>query len=218
MERRAFTRLEIAFVVGVPLAWGLLLMFHPTGDTAAFYPVVSDEVAAWEAVHIGMMLFIPLMAGVVYLLLRGVGGSAARLSRWALVPFIVFYTAFETLVGTGTGIVVNEVNGLPAAEAATGQKLAEALGESAIPAAFSVIGSVAWFVAIAAAAVALIRQAHAPRSVAFLLALSALPIVVHEPPFGPIGLALFAAAVVIYVRSQAEARKAPVPAAQPRVA
>ena len=39
--------------------------------------MLQDNVTAWLVVHIGMMLFIPLMAAVVYLLLRGVEGTAA---------------------------------------------------------------------------------------------------------------------------------------------
>ena len=32
-HRGSFSRAEIAFVVGVPLAWGVLLLFHPGGDS-----------------------------------------------------------------------------------------------------------------------------------------------------------------------------------------
>ena len=72
------------------------------------------------AVHIGMLFFIPLIAVVIYLLLRGVEGTAARVGRWALVPFVVFYGAFETLIGLGNGILVHEVNGMVGAEKAGG--------------------------------------------------------------------------------------------------
>ena len=44
-------------------------------------------------VHIGMMIFIPLMAVVVSVLLRGVEGTAARGQPIALVPFVIFYSA-----------------------------------------------------------------------------------------------------------------------------
>ncbi len=71
---------------------------------------------AWPVVHMGMMLFIPLMAVVVYLLLRGVDGAAARVSRIALVPFVVCYSAFETLQGIANGVLASEVNGLRGAQ------------------------------------------------------------------------------------------------------
>jgi hypothetical protein len=58
-QRRAFSTPELAFLIGVPLAWAALLLFHPGGEgTEITYREVQDEVTAWLAVHIGMMLFI----------------------------------------------------------------------------------------------------------------------------------------------------------------
>ena len=86
MERRRLSRGEAAFMIGVPLAWAVLLLFHPSGEGDQVYLDVQDEVAEMLAVHVGMMVFIPLIAVAVYLLLRGVRGTAARISRIALVP------------------------------------------------------------------------------------------------------------------------------------
>ena len=123
MDRLRVSRSEAAFVIGVPLAWAVLLFFHPSGDPDEIYLSIRDQVTAWLAVHIGMMLFIPLMAGGIYLLLRGVEGTAARVSRIALVPFVVFFSAWETLQGTANGILVNELNRLPEQERAAGARL-----------------------------------------------------------------------------------------------
>jgi hypothetical protein len=73
-------------LIGVPLAWAVVLRFHPTGDGEEFYPIVRDQVTAWMSVHVGTLLFVPLIAAVVYLLLRGVEGPAAHVSRVALAP------------------------------------------------------------------------------------------------------------------------------------
>ena len=116
MEPRVFSRRERAFLVGVPLAWAILLLFHPTGEGEDFYPIVRDEVTAWELVHVGTMVFVPLMAGVGFLLLRGVKGSAAVVSRIALAVFAVVYTAWEVVIGIGTGVLIDEVNQLTEAE------------------------------------------------------------------------------------------------------
>ena len=105
-------RTEVALLVAVPVAWAVLLLFHPIGDGDEFYPVVRDQVTAWQVVHVGTLVFAPLLAGVVYLLLRGVVGVAALLSRIALAVFAVFYTAFEVLIGLGTGILIEQVNGV----------------------------------------------------------------------------------------------------------
>jgi hypothetical protein len=205
---RAFSSAELAFLIGVPLLWAVLLLFHPGGEgTEVSYLELQDKVTAWMVVHIGMMLFIPLMGAVVYLLLRGVEGTAARVSRIALVAFVVFYSAWEALQGIGVGILVNEVNALPRNELATGADLVHDFADHILIRNFGVfgnIGSLGLIIALIAAGVAL-RRAGASLAVAALLGLSGFLITAHPPPYGPIGLVLFIAAVLLYVRDQSVA-------------
>jgi hypothetical protein len=219
MDSRRFSRDQLAFLIGVPLAWAVLLLFHPTGEGEAIsYADVQDQVTAWLVVHIGMMIFIPLMAVAVYLLVRGIEGTAARVSRIALVPFVVFYSAFEVLVGIGTGILVHDVNGLAASEKAAGASLVNEFTDNVLIRGFGVfpsIGSVAFIVASIAAGIAIRRHAAAPVAVPVLLGLSGFLITAHPPPYGPTGLALFIAAVLLFARSGGAAR-APAPLTQPR--
>ena len=56
------SRSEAAFIIGVPLAWAVLLFFHPMGEADQIYLNLEDQVTAAPVVHIGMMLFIPLLA------------------------------------------------------------------------------------------------------------------------------------------------------------
>jgi hypothetical protein len=217
VQRRALSRQEVMFLVGVPLAWAILLLFHPGGDPDTIYLNVRDEVTRALVVHIGMLFFIPLMAVAVYLLLRGVEGTAARVSRIALVPFVIFYSAWETLQGIANGVLVDEVNGLPETERETGANLVQDFAESPLVremGVFASIGGLGLITAAIAAGVALRRHAGAPLSVAVLLGVSGFLITAHPPPFGPIGLVLFVAAVLLFVRSQSENR-APAPLGQP---
>ena len=214
----AFSPGELAFLIGVPLLWAILLLFHPGGEGDQIYLDAQDNVTRFLVVHVGMMLFIPLMAVAVLLLLRGVEGTAALVSRIALVPFVVFYSAWEVFQGIGVGILVNELNGLPQAELALREELVQDFAEHALIGPFGVfgsLGSTGLIVATIAAGVALYRHAGAPVSVPVLLAISGLLITVHPPPYGPIGLALFIVAVLLYVRSQSAAR-APAPLGPPR--
>jgi hypothetical protein len=204
-QPRAFTSAEVAFLIGVPLLWAVLLLFHPGGEGDEIYLEVQDNVTRFLVVHIGMMLFIPLMAVGVYLLLRGVEGTAAWVSRIALVPFVVFYSAWEVLQGIGVGILVNELKGLPQAQPALREDLVQDFAEHPLIGPFGVfgsIGSLGLIVATIAAGVALYRHAGAPVSVPILLAISGLLITVHPPPYGPTGLALFIVAVLVYMRSR----------------
>jgi hypothetical protein len=220
MDVPRLSRDQLAFLIGVPLAWAVLLLFHPTGEGEAItYAELQDQVTRWMVVHIGMLFFIPLMAAAVYVVVRGMEGAAARVSRISLVLFVVFYGAFETLVGIGTGILVQDVNGLAGAEKAAAAPLIEEYNDNVLIRGFGVlpsVGSIAFITATIAAGVALRRQAGAPLSVPILLGLSGFLITAHPPPFGPAGLVLFIAAVLLFAR--ARAGRAPAPLARPHSA
>lgn len=206
MQRQAFSRQELAFLIGVPLAWAVLLLFHPGGEGDQIYQDLHDKVTRWMVVHVGMMLFIPLFAAVVVILVRGVDGTAALVSRIGLVLFVVFYGAFELLQGIGVGTLVNEIKGFPQVDEATRADLVQAFAEHPLGANLGVFGSIGGLglvVAMIAAGIALRRHAGAPLAVVVLLGLSGFLIGAHPPPFGPTGLALFVVAVLLFLRSQA---------------
>jgi hypothetical protein len=213
-QSRPFSSRELAFLVGVPLLWGILLLFHPVGDE--FYTAIADNLNRWLTVHLGSMLFIPLTAGVMFLLLRGVEGTAAWVGRIALAVFAVVYLVFEAVVGIGAGLMVDNLDGIPAAERV---ELVDDYIESSIVRVLEVVGSLGWIVAALAAAVALSRRADGSRSVAIvlLLVLSAVPIAFHVTPFGPVGLTMFIAAILLVARDRSTAG-APRPLGEPRVA
>ena len=162
-------------------------------------------VTAWLTVHLGTMVFIPLLAAAMAVLLRGVEGTAARISRVALIVFAIFYAGYEVVVGIGSGIFADAINALPAGERATGADLLESYNESRIITVLSTIGSIAWVVAVAGAGIALYRRAHTAISVAViaLFLISAPGVVIHVTPFGPAGLALFVVAILLVMRTTA---------------
>jgi hypothetical protein len=216
MDSARFSRGEFAFLIGVPLAWAVLLLFHPGGE-GDIYPALRDDVTRWLTVHVGTMVFIPLLAVAIYLLVQGVETTAARVCRIALALFALFYTAWEVLMGIGTGVLVQDVNGLPVAERGTGSTLVNDFTENILVrdfGVFNIIGSLSLITATIAAGIALRQQAGVPLSVPILLGLCGFMIAAHPPPFGPIGLVLFITAVLLYARSQAAARTR-APLAQP---
>ena len=206
--RRGFSSGERAFLLGVPLAWAILLIFHPTGEGEDFYPIISDEITTWQIVHIGTLLFVPLMAGVVLLLLHGLGGRAALISRLALGAFAVVYMVWEVLIGLGNGALVNEVTGLSGSEESVGAAIVEAYSDSGLIATIEIIGTCAWMVALVAAGIALVREAGVSLLVPVLLVLSAVPTAWHVAPFGQAGLLLFIAAVLLTLRGESPAPQA----------
>ena len=195
---------ELAFIIGVPAAWAILLLFHPLGE-GGFYEVIDGNVTAWLTVHLGMGIFVPLFAGVIWLLLRGVTSTAATVSRIGLAVFAVLYAAWELVLGVGTGILAQEVNALPASDQAAGAALVDPYAENGVIVVLSVLGSLGLGVAMIAAAVAL-RSAYGLGWASLVLTLLAIPLIaVHEPPFGPVGLAIFIGAVLLFVRQGAAA-------------
>jgi hypothetical protein len=129
-------------------------------------------------------------------------GPAARVTRIAAGIFVLFYAAWESVAGLAVGALVQHTNGLPADERAVASDAIESLIENAIVGngLLAILGGLAWIVAAIAAAVA-VRAAGAPLAAALLLALSAI-VAQHPPPFGPLGLAFFAGAVVLLYRSE----------------
>jgi lysylphosphatidylglycerol synthetase-like protein (DUF2156 family) len=196
--------MRLTFLVATPLVLAVILWFHPPGGDTV-YEGIRDDVGEWLFVHTAFLFFIPLIAAVVYLLLQGIEGRAATVSRISLVFFLVFYTAYEVTVGVGTAVLVDYANGLPAAEQAAVADAIQDYNGSAIlgdPMSVSLaLGSLGWVVAMVAAAVAFHRSG-AGWPVTLLVGFAAV-FFVHPPPVGPVGLLCFAAAAVLIERFRA---------------
>ena len=126
------------------------------------------------------------------------------MSRIALVFFLVFYTAYESNVGIGTGILVDYANGLPAAEQAVVADAIQDYNRNPIltdPSLSLLAGGLGWIVAMIAAAVAF-RQVGAGWGLTLLIGFAAV-FAVHPPPTGPLGLVFFVAALVLVERARA---------------
>ena len=198
------SRGEAAFVLGVPVAWAVLLLFHPSGEGTDIYADLKDNVTEMLVVHVGMVVFIPLMAVAIFLLLRGTESRAAQVSRIALLPFVVFYLTWEALQGIANGLLAEQVNQLPVADQEIGATLIQDFAETPLVRDFgvlSILGAVALVVATIALGIAL-RNAGAPRLTPWLFGVSGFLITAHPPPFGPTGLALFVITVLYVMRAQ----------------
>ena len=54
-------------------------------------------------IHVVQLLLILLLAVAIHWLTDGLTSTAARISRVALLPYLVFYSAFDAGVGRATG-------------------------------------------------------------------------------------------------------------------
>jgi hypothetical protein len=203
-----------AFLVAAPLPFAALLTQHPMGGTD-LYTEVSSNLTAWMAIHYSGIVFFPLMALVVWLLIRDISGRAATVARIALPLYAVFYTAWETVFGVGTGLLASTGRDLSGAERqglveATNDILASPIfGE---PGLFVSVGSLAWWTAIAAAIMAL-KSAGVGRAPRVLLGFGGL--LAFHVPIGPAALVCLSAAAYLIERRRAAV---PAPALRPAVA
>jgi hypothetical protein len=198
-----FTRPLLALTIGVPLAWAVLLWFHPDVDPNHVYADLRDEVVAYQIVHVGTLVFIGLLGLALYLLVRDLPGRAAKISRLAIGPFVLFYAAWESVIGLAIGALVQHANDAPVRQRPAVADAIQSLGDNAIvgdPGLVVMVGSLAWIVAVVSAAIAY-RHLGAPLLATILLALSFM-VVSHPPPIGPIGLVCFAGAVALLARAQ----------------
>ena len=134
----------------------VVLWWHPPGGENV-YEGVRDDVDAWLFVHTAFLLATPLVGIAAFLLLNGLSSRAATVSRVALVFFLVFYTAYESNVGVGTGVLVEYANGLPAAEQAVVADAIQDYNRNPIltdPSLSMLLGTLGWITAMIAAAVA----------------------------------------------------------------
>src|ERR1700742_3127960 len=176
-------RSRLAFLIAVPLAWAALLWFHPAVDPDNVYESLSDQVNTYLIVHVGTLIFIGLMGAALSMLVRDLPGRAATISRLAIGPCVVFYAAWETVIGLAIGVLVQHGNDVPAGDRPAVADAIQAVGANAIvgdAGVLLVVGALAWVTAVIAAAVA-VRRAGASALATVLLGLSVV-VVSHPPP------------------------------------
>ncbi len=182
-------------LLGTPFVVATDIIFlHPTlGNNirTEFFPVADF----WLALHVVQLVLFGLMGMTVYLLIDGVAGIAATISRLAVAVYVVFYNAGDTVAGIATGILARGAVHLSTEKQAAVEDAIVKLFLDPVTQHIFVVGACAWSLALLAAAVALYRSG-APRLPLIPLALAGLPFIdifgfVHSPPFNPLALALF---------------------------
>src|SRR5262245_30095430 len=179
MNRKLSFRRMVVF--GAPVFAGLVLLFHPAGgipqpgqpvDVFGFVAPVADR---FVLVHVLFAPAIGLLGVAMFVLLNGFRGRAVTVSRVATAAFVVFYVAYESIVGTATGNLIRTSLSLSPGEQAIIADAARRLWSDPIvgdfPALVPLIAGIGWGVAVFAAAIAL-RRRGAPFFACLFLVLS----------------------------------------------
>lgn len=155
-------------LLGTPLAFAVLEIFHPQPDSVA-EGVEQGEWFLWF--HMIQLALTGLIALAVYLLTDGLGGRPVSVSRWAIAVFAVFFSAYDAAAGIATGFVLRNAQGLSVEEQTAIYEAAIDMPGLSLIFALSIVGTSAWVVALVAAAIAL-RRAGASRGPFILLILA----------------------------------------------
>jgi hypothetical protein len=192
MEAERSILVRRAFLFGVPFLYVVLGLLHPMEN-----PELGDETSLFIGLHIAQLFLIGGLAYLLWLLVEGVEGRAATVARALILPFVVAYTALDSVLGIAWGIVVETANDLPAADQAAAGRLIDELisGEPDLRGLILYWGAgLLWLAVALAVVVALWRQA--PRPALVLMAMGAIVFTLgHARPVGPIGMALFLAGI-----------------------
>jgi hypothetical protein len=187
------------FLVAVPLAYAILLLFHPIPEHGPVLHGIDHALDRWTVVHVAQLAFIGAMGGALLWLTHGLTGRAAVAARVSAVAFVLVYGAYESWTGIGTGSLIATATGLPDADEQAASVLVQAHWDSVLLGNVSVgalAGSTAWLAATVFAAVALRRAGTSTSAAVCLVGSGLLFAPTHVPPFGPIAMVLFALAVI----------------------
>jgi len=183
MERLVLRRVVL---LGAPLALAILEIFHPERPNSA-----SEAVEQGVWFHFIQVPLIGFMALAVYLLTDRLEGRAASVSRWAIGVFAVFFSAYDAAAGIGTGYALRNAQGLSAGAQEAIYEAVKDMPVLSLIFGLSVVGSLAWEVALVAAAVAL-RRAGASRGPFILLILAGVFLMGGHPyPAGTLAFGSF---------------------------
>jgi hypothetical protein len=221
---------------------GVLNIFHPVhfGPTG-IYEDIHLVAGWWITLHVLNLFGFVLLGLAAYLLMLDQHGIAATVAKIALVVFVPAYAGFDSVIGIGTGNLVQYANRLQPDQLAAFLPAVDAYWVNGIATMLAIIGSVSWTFAMSASAISFAESRRVAAgalgviaggftgwgysssmfgtlpwwigvavigAISILVVRPALPYTLlilagilfgttHVVPFGPLGMACFAAAVAL---------------------
>jgi hypothetical protein len=181
-----------------PLLLAALEIAHPNPEVNA--QAVMD-VATWFAVfHVIQLVLIGLVALSVLLLADDFGRATAWTTRLGIGVFLVFFSAYDTLAGIGTGLAMRSARDLsPAQQEGVFSVVKDWPGLSPVFA-LSIVGTGGWVVAVGALALAARRQGAPRREWIFIMLAAVFLLGGHPFPFGTFAFVCLFLAALFHVR------------------
>jgi hypothetical protein len=203
-------------LIGPPLAFAVFTIFHPHPDENT--QALSDASNWFMAYHMIQLPLIGLVTISVFLLADGLG----RASAWPLCigmgTFLVFFSAYDTLAGIGTGLAMRGTRGLSESERDTVFEIVKTW-PAAEPWVFwlSILGTGGWILAVGYLAVTA-RAAGASRAQWIFLGLAvAFLMLGHPAPFGTLAFGSLLIAAIVHEREASRVPRQPAAHSSPPV-
>jgi hypothetical protein len=163
--------LRRALLLTPPFALAVLEVFHPQPDFNVQALLDDSTWFAWF--HVIQLVLTGLVALSVLLLAADYGRANAWITRLGIGGFLVFFSAYDTLAGIGTGLAMHTARDLPAAQQAGVFAVVKDWPGLGPIFALSILGTLGWVVAVGALALAA-RRLGASRPEWIALALAAV--------------------------------------------
>jgi hypothetical protein len=179
-----------------PLLLATLEVLHP--QPRMNVQALMDASTWFAAFHAIQLVLIGLVAVSVLLLADSFGRATAWATRLGIGLFLVFFSAYDTLAGIGTGLAMRSARTLPAAQQEGVFLVVKDWPGLALPFLLSIVGTLGWVVAIGSLALSARRQA-APRREWVLLGLAAIFLLGGHPfPWGTLAFGCFFLAALFH--------------------
>ena len=165
------TRWIVVVAAALPAAaLAVIGLFHPA-------ELDASTASRWWQLHVLLLPLFPLLAVVLWGLLRGETGPLAWTARIAAYGYAVYYTALDTLAGIAAGRVVD----------VEGARTEAALAVLALGNELAVVGVYAFAVAVVLTAVVRVRRDGRPALAGAALLVAATVPFLHGHIYWPAG-------------------------------
>ena len=185
------------FLVAIPLVWVVVALVHPQGS-GELYEGLRDEVGLWIGVHLVQPVLAIGLAAILWSLLLGKRGAAAKVARCAIPVWLVSFTIFDSIAGLASGLAIRHANALGAAEQAGAASTAQYMLDNHFAGSISPVWLIqaTALVTITIATALALRSAGASRGLFVAMLVGTLH-VFHAGPISAVGLVAITVAIVL---------------------
>jgi hypothetical protein len=148
-------KLRLLIIFGAPVFVGVINLFHPVFfEKTGVYDAIAPVAGWWIALHVLNLIGFSLLGLAGYLLIKDVKGTAAEVGRVGLALFVPLYVGFDSLIGIGTGVLLQYGGALPVGALDALKATIDAYWNAGVSNILAVVDSVVWSISLTASAIA----------------------------------------------------------------